>query len=325
MSDIITTPILDNPNAFEEIPKDLVTFPDCPYHCNQGKIFNPYKHTTTICPYCAEKRHAFLQQVKNSPKVDNRPKLQKEKNILERLNLKPNMFGTDFDLGHVISDEERKKMLPESYIEVRDMTKKLMDTVTLGEKVDDSMFFFFGPQGNIPNFVYPLLIKSYESGLSVAPLITGRNIVRLRSDITKEVADGIEGISCFEDLLKPDICVVFLDRASSLSDFDGAHGLMECRAYFSDKPTIIVSTKLHNEILYMTKPNTMTEKALNLASLYCVYYERRVNINSDKIANLDKYKGVKSKRLEEQEKQEDRGKTMGALTEEEFASLLGKD
>ena len=316
MSDVISKPILENVTSDVQIPEDLVSFDDCPNHCNKGKIFDPYKHKTTICPYCAEKRKTLLKQAV----VDKDSK----ENLLQRLGLKPNLFGTSFDFNNIIPEGDRPNIEDTSYLNTRDSVDALMNKATLGEDIEFSLFYSFGVRANILNFVYPLLVRYYKAGVEVAPFMQAREVSKLRyydsiCDDTK-----IKGVT-YADLLKKKLCVVWLDAGCCLKDIDTVKGLMECRA-LNDFVTIIVSSTLDINMLRLQIADEI-EQCKHLATPYYIKYtQKHTKEQSNMATNLttdysERHGAYKSNSVIESNK---RMNNTGGLSEDAFAALVGK-
>ncbi len=266
MSEQIKTPILENVDETVrnvQVPDDLMSFPDCPNHCNKGKIFDPYTHRTKTCPFCAEKRRTLLSQ-----SVSNK---ESEETLLKRLNLSPNLFGTSFDFQNVIPDSDRSVLDSDSYARVKEETESLLNKALLGEEPETSHIYGFGLKADIQNFVYPLLVRYYLAGTDVAPFMLATDVTYLRSNFSLGNDKKIYDIT-YSDLLKKRICVVWLDAGSSLKDIDVVKGLMEQRAVHN-LATIIVSSNYGFGIIALEK-DTGQESCKHLATPHYVFYDK---------------------------------------------------
>ncbi len=301
-------PILENVGSNIEVPKDLVSFEDCPYHCNKGKIFDPYKHTTKPCPYCTEKRRTLLRQA-----VTNANNREISQNLLKRLNLKPNLGGTSFDIGNVIPEVYKDGFESDTYNAVKNTADALMNKATLGELPEFSMMFYFGMRCNVSNFIYPLLVRYYIAGVEVAPLMTGRDLVVLRHQDDAKLYD-----MTYDDILRKELCVVWLDSGYTTVEVDTVKGLMETRAFY-DLPTIIIIGMTKSFVWSLTHAQNDTKQTRHLATAFVVSYKR----TSD-IANM----GTSNKPIPSNIAANNKNRTTiqnnGAMSVDDLDAIIGK-
>jgi hypothetical protein len=263
----VNEPILENVNAAVKVPDDLVSFDDCPNKCTKGMIFNPYTHRKSVCPYCAEKRKTLLRQSVSNKSV--------ESSLLDKLNLKPTLFGTSFDFSNVVPDSDRKNISDTSYMQTRDAAEGIMNKASLGELNDYSLFFSFGDKANIMNFIYPLLLRYYLAGSTIAPFLPIKDVSRLRYYASLCDDTRIKDTS-YDDLVSKEVCVLWLDAGCSLKDIDITKGLMEERA-LNGYATIIVASSLDISMLKLQISDLQTN-CLYLATPFYVKYVQNQNV-----------------------------------------------
>ena len=327
MSELIKTPILENVDEKVRkinVPDDLMSFPDCPKHCNKGKIFDPYTHRTKTCPYCAEKRRTLLSQSVGNKESDD--------TLLKRLNLSPNLFGTSFDFQNVIPESDRTILDSDSYVRVKDETESLLNMALLGEEPDTSHIYGFGLKANIQNFVYPLLVRYYLAGTDVAPFMPATDLTYLRSNFSLGNDKKVYDIT-YSDLIRKALCVVWLDAGSSLKDIDVVKGLMEQRA-MHNLATIIVSSNFGFGIIALEKDSGQ-EQCKHLATPHYVFYDKAKVLKRNETYEKRFYKPNDTTNVGKSQISKETSTTSvahnsvsqnmsGVLSNEDFNSLIGR-
>lgn len=216
--------------AFEQ-----VSFADCPYHCHNGKLFNPVTKQTTICPYCSKKR----AEVARGKSADE----DTGKSLSEILKIPPSLTGTAFDPETFFFKRSNKKLDIASVNNVKNLLVELMNRITLGDTPDVSYLLNFGGLANNTAFVYPYLVRAYKAGLRVAPLVYGLELIKLRQryeQMSGTDEETAEYGSCYIDYVKADVCITIIDAGATQSDIQAIKGLMQLRAN-KGKPTIIIT------------------------------------------------------------------------------------
>ena len=204
--------------------RDLISFPDCPNHCSGGYMIDPYNHTKRLCSYCANKRSNVVR----------RDVVDKEtgKTISELLKLPISFAGKEYQADTVIPTFARKCLTKESIEYVLTELRNLINKTSVGELPSYSLLFNLGKYACENNFIYPYLLRAYKAGLSVAPLLTSLELMRLRSRYESGLEDD------FGDYLDKQVCVVVLDAGANYLEVMAVKGLMQLRAS-KDLPTII--------------------------------------------------------------------------------------
>lgn len=256
-------PIFNSVVKKETINDDLVSFKDCPNKCVKGYMFDPYKHTKVLCSYCADKRKSLLSS--NSVLSNNVNTLD----LLGTLNLDISLKGIEFNINDIIPVGFRANIEPATYEIVSKNANDLLNKAALGELPNHSMLFNFGLTCNVMSFAYPLLIRYYLAGRTVAPFLTGLDLCRLRYLCEINSKEQHLGIS-YNDLLDRDICLVYLDSGCTDISFYAAKGLLSLRA-LKQKVTIFVANNYNVLLGQIETPNYM-ENCKHLATPYFVKY-----------------------------------------------------
>ena len=223
-----------------------ISFEDCPYNCQGGKIFNQATRSFVACPYCSQKRK---EELNNAVIADSSDLGSVEK----ALNIPKSYWGTSFQFENIFRSKDfRDIFTSQSLTSVKQEADNLINKVTLAELPDYSVAFNFGFRADVFAFIYPFLTKAYISGLKTAPLVTGFTLSKLRLEAQTsfkldEVSELMEEYqrkdkkwgSRFEDYIDADICVVLLDAAATIADISSVRGLMMHRA-IKGKATVVV-------------------------------------------------------------------------------------
>ena len=274
----------------------LLSFRECPNKCVDGYYFDPYAHKKIKCVYCEEKRKELAKN--NLDAFDSAT----EKNIQEVLNLPEYFNGLNFDANSLIVKKDLKLLDEKSVEFVKEQLTELVNNASIGIMPEYSIMINMGKRIHLNNFVYPLIMRYYMSGISVAPFLTSYDLVRLRKD-PDLIFD--EYNVCFNDLLKKDCSVVFIDVGSDFETINIAKGYMELRA-LRNKATIFITGSWNTTISNMLSEE---EKLKNLAYLISISYNKNeeININTKKPQS----RNIKTSNVSE-------------LSEEEFDFLVGK-
>lgn len=267
--------LLDSNNKVENLGDNLVSFKDCPNHCVDGKIVDPYKHKKIPCPYCAEKRLQFA-------KGDLTDK-SSGKTISELLDLPTSFMGNEFNEETVIPDFARKSIKQETLDNVLRKMRELITDISIGNIPSCSIMFNLGKKSNEANFIYPYLIKGYVSGRTLVPLVNLIDLCQLRlqyegSSYSLNIGKNYN----YNDLVTRDICVVVIDAGATYTSLQAVKGLMQLRAQ-KLKPTVIFTNSWNNYVRDMCSENGF--ECYNLATLYSVEYE--FDGKSDEPKSLD--------------------------------------
>lgn len=266
--------ILSSNDMVESISSDFISFKDCPNHCIDGKIFDPFTHKKVICEYCANKRKEF---VKNSL-VDK----DTNKSLYELLDLPASYTGTEFSTDLVIPKFARKDIEQDSLDVVFNKLEELMTNISIGILSDYSILFNLGKKANEINFIYPYLMKGYIAGRSLVPLINASDLYLLRLNYEGYNSDIKLGKNYkYNDILTRDLCVIVIDAGATYISLNSVKGVMQLRAY-NQKSTIIFTNAWGTQVKDLCADNDYN--CLNLATLYSVKYK-----NDDSNTVLDNY------------------------------------
>lgn len=314
-----------------------VSFDDCPYNCQGGRIFNQATKSFVACPYCSQKRKEELSKAVVSDSSDLG-------SVEKALNIPKSYWGTSFQFDNIFRSRDfRDIFTAQSLTSVKQQTDELINKVTLGELPDYSVAFNFGFRADIFGFIYPFLTKAYLGGLKTAPLVTGFTLSKLRLEAQTsfkldEVSELMEDYqrrdkkwgSRFEDYIDADICVVLLDAAATVADISSVRGLMMHRA-IKGKATIIV-VDCYIKLVKQLLTDLSSSKAFDTAYFATVHLSdnatKRLFINTEKegylahdmseqeVENLSTLDGFTDTAVNQP------GVQGGSMTEQQFADLF---
>lgn len=243
-----------------------VSFPNCPYKCSNGVLFNPYNSVTTPCPYCEEKR---------KEKIQNTQQEEDEKSIYEVLRITQQFTGSDYNFKRVIPDYAVKYVTEESLETVEKFLNEFMLAIGIGEYPEHSIMFNLGKKANAESVIIPYMLKAYENGLKVAPLLDTVSLCKMRHDLEEygyNFAFSAEWGSSFNDYVNADICIVQIDTGVTQNGIDNVKGLMQLRAT-KNKPTYVFTNAWGSRIMDLCSEDEI--KVKNLAYLVSVEYIKK--------------------------------------------------
>lgn len=223
----------------------LMSFDGCPNRCRDGFYIDPYRHKRVRCDYCYDLRKRF---VKSAVAVDG------DKTISKALRLEASFLGYgSFDQDSIWPKERLNRLDRSSVSFVQFILKRMIEQVSLGVAIGSSILLNFGEKAHSQNFISPFLVRSYISGLSTSPMLTGRDLVCMReyesgvlgSGLVKDYAD-----LSYSEATRTDTCLVYLDAGSDSSAVMAAKGLMQLRAW-SGKSTVILTDYYGKDIFNM--------------------------------------------------------------------------
>lgn len=236
---------------------------DCPYNCNNGKLFNPALKQMVDCPHCSKIRS---QEVREDKVNDS------EQSLCKLLNVRKSLTGLQFSMEAILPEYARSFLLPITVDAVGRVLEKLTNEIILGEKPECSYLFNLGAKANIDAFVYQYLIKAYKSGVSVLPYLYASQIhkLRLKDDYyNPDIDTSSEDELSYTDLINKDICVVLIDAGATYKEIKSVAGLMQLRAR-EGLSTLIFTLSYSREIFDLV--HTSDEKLQYLAKLVSVEY-----------------------------------------------------
>lgn len=249
----------------------MLTFKDCPNKCTDGRIFDPYLHKWKICEHCQEKRKKLVfSGVKDTTTGQD---------IKEYLNLPESFIGVEFKREAVIPEAYTKYLIESSITSLLDELTGMLNSISVGDLPKQSYMINFGRKSFPNNFIYPLLVRGYISGLDVAPMLTSYDITVKR----QKAEQGIrEDNLPFDELLKKDLCVIVLDSGSTVTSINAVRGFMQLRAN-NHKPTIIITNIWNRYVHSLTNESGILDYAS--AKLLGVEYKSEQEEDSVNDAN----------------------------------------
>ena len=265
--------ILDSGTREENVSEDLISFKDCPNKCIDGKIFDPYTHKKTLCPYCADKRMRFARgDLKDSGTG---------KTISEMLNLPTSYTGNEYEEDLVIPQFARKELKDDSVSLVLTKMRELMTGMSIGKLPECSIMFNLGKKANEANFVYPYLIKGYVAGRTLVPLVSLPDLCQLRLQYEgSPFSVGIHKGYNYNDLIERDVCVIVIDAGATNVSLLAVKGLMQLRSQ-KLKPTILFTNSWNKYVRDLCSEDNY--KCFNLATLYSVEYGKTMQDNAEAV------------------------------------------
>lgn len=236
---------------------------ECPYSCNNGKIFNPALRQLVDCPHCSKIRK---DEVRNDRLVDS------GESLCETLNIRKSLTGLEFSINTILPEYARSFLVPDSVDKVAVALEHLTDKAVLGEKPACSYLFNLGAKANIDAFIYQYFMKAYKAGLSVCKYLYASDVYKLR--IAEEEYDSSEEAKdsfSYSDILNKDICAVLIDTGATYKDIRAVAGLMQLRAR-NNLPTLIFTLCYTKDIFNLVYDSD--ENLLHLAKWVSVEYLR---------------------------------------------------
>lgn len=242
--------------------KSFVSFKDCPNHCTDGWLYNPFGNPKkTLCKFCEKKRIEFSK----GGVVD-----EDGKDIAEVLNIPHSCYtGVNFNVESVIPEVYHKDIEKDSLQEVYDKLKDLMREITIGIIPNCSLIFNLGKKVNEMNFIYPYMVRAYQQGVSMLPLIDAKDIHRMRIFYETNIDGRERFVATYEELVDKDLCVVSIDAGATDITLNAVKGLMQVRAR-QCKPTIIFTNAWDTRVQGLC--NESGENNFHLAKLYSIHY-----------------------------------------------------
>ena len=204
----------------------VIGFEDCPNHCNNGKLFDRITRKFVICSYCAKKRLELEKAGKMQ--TDDGKVLE----LSEVLGVKTNFLKPIFKYDSIIPSFEKEYMDKEILDLQKEKMEDLYNTLVLGKLPEYSMCFGVGLQGKVDLVAYPMLVKAYLSGLSVAKFISCGEYARKLYFVDYEF---------IESLINKDFAIMLVPAGSNRLELKTAQGFMQERA-LKGKPTIFLTT-----------------------------------------------------------------------------------
>lgn len=202
-----------------------MSYDDCPYHCNNGKLFDYELKKMIPCPHCSEKRKDLA---KEGLAEDESGELLSLPSIL---GIENQYLKAKYVYDAIIPEGERIFLEEESLKRQSEVLEEIYLGLSVGELPDRSYCIGLGNKGRIDRLAYPLLAKAYLSGLTVAKFISCSQFNRICINMSDEV----------ESYYDKDFVMMLIPDGASKADIASAKGLMQTRA-LKGKPTIFVTT-----------------------------------------------------------------------------------
>lgn len=217
--------------------------------CMNGRVMNTVLGRFEPCPFCKEKRK---EEVRTGVVTDSTT--GEERNLCELLHLRKSMIGLAYSFEALVPDAKAGYFTKESMRKADEALQDLVSKATIGEAPSDSYLFSLGYRANIGLFAYQYMMRAYKAGLTVAPFVTGADVLRMRTSETYgrlhmklEYMEKQDDTATFSDLVDRDICVILFDSGCTFAEFQEVAGLMQLRARY-DRPTILFTLSSFKQI-----------------------------------------------------------------------------
>lgn len=256
--------MFESANKTVKTTSGLMAFKDCPNHCIDGWLFNPYTGSKTMCEFCEDKRKKMVLD-RGTDKASN-------KSIAELLNLQESLLGIQYDFTTILPDQYIKDLTSESVVKMKTFLQTLMDKAVVGEIPDYSIMLNLGSKSFDMNFIYPYMMRCYLAGCSIAPLVTPIDICKLRGFAEKfGIQDDEKGLNYYT-LVDKSVCVISIDAGTKYDGVNAVKGLMQLRAAKGNS-TLITTNAWGKDILNLCTDSEL--KCKNLAYLVSVDYTEK--------------------------------------------------
>lgn len=256
----------------------LMSFEDCPYHCNNGKLFDRNSRKEVPCPYCSKKRRelekAGLMKTEKEDPVS----------ISEALGIDCAYIKPVFNYDAVIPEVERAYLNEDIYKIQKEKMEELYNGLLIGKLPNHSMCFGLGVKGKVDLVAYPMLVKAYISGISVARFVDCNEYARKTYQMDFDFVDS---------LLSKDFAMMLIPEGSSSVGISAAKGFMQERA-LKGKPTVFLTTWSVEACSAFL--GFYGDKSLFMASAYFIKYETHGDSRHSRYINH--LTGVKNKKIE---------------------------
>jgi len=231
----------------------LRSFKDCPNHCKDGYVIDPYRHSRVECPYCAKLRRDL---VRGTVSVDT--------SIQKQLNLPASFTGDRFNTDYLWPKSELALFEEKSLDEVKTGLNDLYVNVAGGVLPSYSILINLGRRSHTSAFAYPFLVQAYKGSMVTAPYVTDYDIRQLYNDKPCTI-EGLE----LSTLLSAGVCLINILASATTDSILACKGLMQLRAR-SDKVTLFLTDYFGNGLNGLFSD----EKCKDLAFMLSVQYKR---------------------------------------------------
>lgn len=247
---------------------------ECPYNCKDGKLFNRATKKLETCPHCRDIREKQMRG--EIPCEDGQT-------VAQKLRIPERFTGLAFDMNMVIPSKfQNTRLLTDSVQEVAAVMQGIINEATLGEVPTRSYLFNLGECADANAFVYPLLMRSYKAGLSVAPIVYSMDLQKLRYKFENSLQEDAMPSAKesfgdnYEDYISADICVVVIDAGATMKDVYAVRGIIDNRAD-KRKATIVITYAYFDRLFSLCTEDDF--ESLRLATLVQVRYRKSSNGN----------------------------------------------
>ena len=212
------------------------SFADCPNHCHDGYIIDPYTHNRKKCEYCEQKRLALLTKTDDSFDIDT------------ELRLPYSSIGTTkFEPDSIWTPKTKELFTEESVNNCIEELQTLVEKASIGDDLPYSYVFNLGGLCNASNFISVFLRRAFKSGNTVAPFVTTEDVISSISVLAKDME--VDGIVDYRDLTTAKYLVLRISGYSEVHTLYYAFSLLKSRAE-KNNATVIFTDTIRRELFY---------------------------------------------------------------------------
>ena len=205
------------------------SFADCPNHCHDGYIIDPYTHNKKKCEYCEQKRLSLLTKVDDSIDIDT------------ELRLPYSVIGaTKFEPSSIWTEKVLSTFTEDSIAKCTDELQTLIERASIGDTLPYSVLFNLGQVSNIANFVGVFLRRAFKSGNTVAPFVTTEDIIASVSMLSSGIDNP--NVIKYMDLISAKYLVLRISGYSESNTIYYAFSLIKSRAEKGNATVIFTDT-----------------------------------------------------------------------------------
>lgn len=259
-------PQASSPVVYDEIPNQ---FEDCPYHCDNGRVFNPFTREYEPCPACADKKQALIKG------IDPETKLRTGQDLKDLLGFTSRNLDEHVTISALIPPDEQKYIEEESITKIEEAIKTILKYVDTYSRLPNSYCFGLGIKGDIEKFAFLLLARAYRAGYSISRFLSISEIHRWNSmDKTQEL----------EDLVNKDLALILLPDGFRAAERDTAKGIMQQRGIKGHATIFLTTWKIESVSGLLNAYNN--PDMLTMARPVFVEYKSKKSSHSNYINNL---------------------------------------
>lgn len=240
----------------------------CSLNCVDGEIFSFAQKKMIPCPECAKKREQLVRRECVNAMTGNKTV------ILDALRINKKYLNTQFDFNSIIPKYCRDIMRKDSLLKLEEVINNLFGDMLDKKKLDHSMMFNFGSVAEVNNFTSPVLLRAFQNGYKVVPVVSAAALrdLRVESNLKKDSSKQKWGMA-YNHYLEADICIMRITCGATPIERHLLKGLMQDRADM-EKATIIVTQDFERDTIrnFIDWDTNGQKKSYSTATLYSIEY-----------------------------------------------------